>query len=442
MIFRRFVSLANSLQPNRFPGAFALGFGLILAASGCHQQADSPELGMETYRFDEGKALHPDAVASLDLAIEGAQARADEQPNSWFPLSHVAEYRMGRARLSGDLADYEFAQAAVDDAFSRAPEGGGPWLTKASLAFTLHQHDVAMQAIETTEGAILIDDPKRSAIEGLRGAIALQEGNMELAKQHLDRAEELHPTNTTASQLALWHWRTGDFETAESHYRLAASRYHGTSAEPDAWYHLQLGLLDLDQGNYEEALAHYLDANAELSGYYLVEEHVAEILVLTGEIEQAHHVYVDIIDRTGAPEFMDALAELNAEVGDDDKAEQWKDQATAAYESDLERLPEAAVGHALGHYLTFGPVDRALELAQQNYELRPNPAAAADLALAYAQSGDYAKAETLVNEALDGRWRSFDIYETGAEVLELIGQPEAAQAQMVLACEFTPARCE
>ena len=50
--------------------------------------------------------------------------------------------------------------------------------------------------------------------------------------------------------------------------------------------------------------------------------------------------------------------------------------------------------------------------------------------------------EDLVGEALSGQWRSFDIYETSAEVYQLLGRPEAAQTQMTIACDFTPARCQ
>ena len=418
----------------------ALSLALPFAGAACGSEPAS-ELGSTPYRFDRGAVTFDEALSQLDVSLTGAEARARSQTDAWSPLAAVVGYRMARARLSGDLGDYERAEADLEQAFARAVAGGGPWLVAAQLHFTLHRLDEASAAVDRADAAVLIDDPTRAAIAGLRGDIALQRGDMDEARSQLEMAESLDPTSSSASRLALWHWRSGDFAAAEAGYRSAMDRYRGLSAEARSWFHLQLGLLDLDRGAYDDALVHYLDANAELSGYYLVEEHVAEILVLTGEAEQARYIYDEVVERTDAPEFMDALAELHAEAGDAATSAAWVAAARERYEADIARMPDAAIGHALDHYLSFGPAERALELAEQNYELRPNPGAEAQLALAQLGVGELDAAVERMDAALAGGWRSFELHETGAMIYAAAGLDDAAEQQRTQACELAPALC-
>ena len=53
----------------------------------------------------------------------------------------------------------------------------------------------------------------------------------------------------------------------------------------------------------------------------------------------------------------------------------------------MERFPEATWGHALRHYLEFGPYDVAVDLAEKNWNLRPNREARELLERAYEKTG-------------------------------------------------------
>lgn len=416
---------------------------LALSSPACAEAGDhATALAPKAFEFAEGEARYVDALALVDQRIDGAETRADAQPNSWMPLRDAAVHWQGRARLRGGLHDYIQAEAAMQSAFERAPEGGGPWFEEAQLAFTLHRLDEAEAALDEVESAVLVDDPTRAAALGLRGDIALQRGDMSTAWQALQAAEELDPTSRSLARLALWHWRSGELDIADDHFARAAQRYHGVDPAARAWFELQRGLIDLDRGELDAAFDHYIDANDRLSGYYLIEEHVAEVLVGQGRLAEALFVYEDIVQRTGAPEFMDALAELHASVGDLERSEAWQQRAKAAYTEQLDLLPDAAVGHALDHYLTFGPVETALDLAQANFDARPHPHAEAALALALAQAQRSDEARSHIESALAGEWRSFDLDADAARVYGLIGDTAAARAAQIRACERAPLRCE
>ncbi len=414
---------------------------LAVGAVACEVGADAP-LSSVPYEFEEGEVTLGEALDRVQTQIEAARERAESNPTTWRPLAERAGYELRKARLVGGQDAYAAAERSLSEAFVLAPEGSGPWLALARLEFTLHRLAQAEVAIETASHAILIDDPTRADIEGLRGDIALQRGQMDDAWSAFVLAETLHPTSDSAARLALWFRRVGDLERADAHYEIASSRYHGVDAYPRAWFELQRGLLDLDRGAYDAALTHYLEANRRLSGFFLVEEHVAEVLALLGKRGQAYGVYLDLVARTGSPEFMDAIAGLYDPEDGDASRRDWIEAAEAAHEEAMEASPESGLGHAIAHFLEYGPAPRALELAVVDHALRPNPAAKRRLALACLRVGAPLTARVWIEEALAGAWRSFELHETAAGVYRVLGDEETEAAQWGRACAFAPLRCD
>lgn len=419
---------------------FLMG-AMAVALAACETTSQGTLIS-EPYAFERGVVTVEEELARLQQQIAGASARAEDGGHSWRPFAERAGYELRRARLGGGQLAYEGARADLDRAFARAPEGSGPWLELARLEFTLHRLPEAEEALARASDAILIDDPTLAAIEGLRGDVALQRGRVVEAWVAFSTAEQLHPTSDAAARLALWYRRVGDRSRADEFYALAADRYHGVEAFPRAWFELQRGLLDLDLGDYQAALDHYLQANRALSGFYLVEEHVAEVLVEQGALAQALHVYLDLIGRTNSPEFMDALAALYELAGEDDVSRAWIEEARVSHELAIAAAPETGRGHALRHFLVHGPPERALELAREDQDLRPNPLTTRQLAQAWAGVGEQAKARQRIDEALGGGWSSFELHETAAQLYGVFGDDVEASHQWTLACMVAPLRCD
>ncbi|MEL6347955.1 MAG: hypothetical protein AAFV53_32915 [Myxococcota bacterium] len=385
-----------------------------------------------------GEGAFAEELAAVDAALTAESRRADASPTSWTARAGVSALWRSRARLSGDDADYAMSDAALDEAFSVAVEGAGPFLERASLNATLHRFPQVAPDLDAASAAVLVDDGTAAAIATRRGELAWQQGDYDDAFAWIDASRTLDDTVGGAATAAFFAWRVGDFEAAEALYDEAEAQYHGTAAEPRAWVHLQRGLMDLERGQYEASLAHYLDADAELSGYWLIHEHVAEILVLQGEDAVAQAMYEEIVEATGAPEFMDALAELAQARGDDAEAQQWIDRASAAYEAQLAQFPEAAAGHALGHYLTFGPAEDAVALATANLTLRDNSESRMWMAQALLSMGDVASARAEIEVALSDVWVTAELHATAAEIYTALGEDDAAAAQARAARAIDP----
>ena len=338
---------------------------------------------------------------------------AEGVPGGWLPWQDVADLYAQRARLTGSYDDHAAADEALATAFAIAPEGSGPWLSRAAHNLSMHRVDQVQADLDAFMGRVLISDPERARVLSLSANLAMQRGDYAGAATLLDEAHALAPRPSTHSLKANLAWQTGDAATAEAELDAAEAMSHGSDGEPFAWYDLMRGLLDLDRGRLDEAMAHYVDADAHSRGYWLVSEHIAEIHALKGEHDEALAIYTDVVAQTGSPELMGAMAEVLAEVGRTEASEAWLDKADAAYAVQIERFPEAASGHALEHALAHGTPEDALALAEVNAELRPNGEALTLLAEAYRRVGRDEDAAAAEARAEATGWRALPVDNEG-----------------------------
>jgi len=380
---------------------------------------------------------YADALVRADSAIESARRRADAQPTSWLPMESLAWAYADRGRLTGDLEDYARAVETLDEAFTRAPEGGGPHLSRASLAFTVHRLDAMEPALARAEGGAIAGLVPQAEIEGLRGDLALHRLRIDAAATHYDASETLEPNMPAAFRLAMHEWHRGRFDAADARIVESLERL-GTAPRTQAFLHLQRGIFDLSRGRYDDALAHYHDADAAFGGWWLIHEHIAEIHALRGDDAIALAAYRDVVARTQSPELMGALAGVLEERGEADEAMELTARAEAIYEAQLELLPEAAYGHALDHFLGTYQAERALTLSRANFALRPNGESHVALARALALVGDEAEALDVIEVALASPYRSSELHATASVLYARGGDADAASEQRALAESIQP----
>lgn len=386
---------------------------LALALTACTTEpAPAPEPAVEpppeplVLPWSGTSATWADEMAAIDAQVTSMERLAAEQPG-WTHLERAAGLRLQRARLSGDWNDYTAAEALITTAFSRATDPGGPHATRAALNYSVHRFDRVPDDLDALTGRMPRTESRRAQEAVLRGALALTQGDYDGAESELEAAFGLHPTNKGLSTLAVFRWQVGEFDAAEALFIEAAGHDHGVSQEPRAWTHLNLGLLDLDRSRFADALAHYRDAERELSGYWLVDEHIAEALMELGRIDEARALYEDVIGRTGgAPEFLDALAGLEEDAGNLERAQELRADARTAWEDLLARFPAAAAGHAIDHFLETHAHDRALEIATLNHAARPDGPAGLALAEAQLAAGQLDAARATLAAVVASRYDS------------------------------------
>ena len=378
--------------------ALLLGVSLLAGCAGPQRQQAAPvaasaapvpvaqplgaglwPVDMQRYRTTAG----PIYLHNLDARIDTLQARVDEAGLAEDREKLVAAL-WHRFRVLGHLRDAERALAEVS-----APE---PYLGASARGSFLR-------------AVVLVGFHRfREAEDALQQAQQLGHDAQEIARQRADLLTALGRYDALAEDLRLSAQPVGDFDAlahradlrvllgdlagAERQYWAAQSLYRDVNPVPLAWLHTQMGIALLRFGHIERAAEFFGAAVERLPGYYLAEEHLAECEFLLGKLDASRQRYLQVIERSGQPEFMAALAEVEAARGDAAAAAEWKRRADAKFRALVERHGLAFAQHAAEFFLEEGDIATARRLATDNLELRQDAGSwmlAAEVALAEGQ---------------------------------------------------------
>jgi hypothetical protein len=230
---------------------------------------------------------YDEALARLDLRIADARARADAGPDQWLLHEAVAHQYLARARLSGSYDDYAAAQAALDRAFAVAVAGSGPHMLRARLDFNMHRLAAAERQLTGIDRyAVPPSGPERADISAMRGDIAFYRGNYAAARGLYDEADRLAP-GAASFRRAIQASRFGQVGQAEALFNRSEQGQQAPLPQDRAYFELQRGILDLDRDRLDDALVHFRRADGIFPGHWLIEEHIAEVTTLKGDLPAA-----------------------------------------------------------------------------------------------------------------------------------------------------------
>lgn len=346
------------------------------------------------------------ALRRLDLEVRTDSSDAARRSGEWLFEEVLARSFLARAKLSGSYDDFAAAQAALSRAFASTSPGTGPHTTAAALAFSVHRLDETERMLDRVDRyAVPPVGADRAELLGMRGDIAFYRGDYAGAWRLYEEADRLQPGSADFRR-AVFHSKTGRTDLAEQQFDSYERSRTRPTRQLQANLELQRGILDLDTGRWAEALEHFRRADAIFPGWWLVEEHIAETTALLGDKPTAEQVYRRVVERTGAPEFMDALAALLLARGAEEEAQQLRRRSRALWEERLRLFPEASYGHAFDHCAQFEDRDCALRLARSNWEARPYGEAGERLATALADAGQVGEARQVIDRVLQSRWRT------------------------------------
>ena len=381
---------------------------------------------------------YDEALAQIDADLANARERAGSRSDEWLMHEVAARLYLARARLSGSFDDYAAAENALERAFAAAAPGTGPHMTQAVLDFTMHRFGPAERQIDHIAAyAAPLDAPDLAETVAMRGDIAFYRGDHDGAREAYEQADRLAP-GTGDFRFAIHHFKSGRFDEAEAYFDRTERGLAQPTPQILSNLELQRGILDLERGRWDDALAHFRRADRIFPGHWLIEEHIAEVTALKGDLAGAERLYRDIVRRTGHPEFMDALAGVKREQGDAQAAAAWTERAASVWRQRLRQFPEASYGHAIDHCVAAGNWRCALNLAKRNHRARPYGDAKVALAQALLRNGRRDEAKAMIEAVLQSPWRTAQVHAVAAEIYGASGDPAAASAQMEAARRLDP----
>lgn len=242
-----------------------------------------------------------------------------------------------RASLTADFQDFARAEREIERALREPADE--LFLFRATLNVKLHRLAAAKDDLRRL--ARLAGAPYAR----LLGAdIALQEGRLAEARKTCGELLAEDRSWDHLVRVAHLEWKTGHPGRADALYAEAQDGLTAKEMRSFAWVEVQRGLIDLEARRHEDALAHYRRAGRAYSGYWLVDEHMAEVLDLLGRAEEAAELYEKVVERTRNPEYVSALADIVARR-DPAAAAALHRRADALFEERFALYPEAARGH-------------------------------------------------------------------------------------------------
>lgn len=302
---------------------------------------------------------------NLDDRIADAERRlaTKDDPRRRAILAAALEHRF---RITGRLADAERATTEIGRALAVDPAQGDAHLVQAGLHASFHRFDAARAALAQAKrhGA------DAAVVARLERDIDLALGRYDAMRDDFAKSEHLDPDFWVLAHRADLRASLGDLGGASRLYRAAQDLYDDVDPFPLAWLHTQQGIALLRFGDAANARRFFEAAHARMPSYVLAAEHLAETLALTGELEASRRLYLRVVEQTGNPEFVAALAGVEAQLGNEAEARRRYAEAARGYAALLARHREAYAQHAAEFHLERGNPGRAYGLAKRNAAMR------------------------------------------------------------------------
>lgn len=389
----------------------------------------------------ESAPTYASLLNDLDIRIASFRKMAVSRSKEWPFAELVAKALQERALLSGNVDNLGEATRFLESAFQVAPKGSGPAITAAKVSLSLHKIADAQRYLELSKNWKILPVRNRAANFQIAGTIALLEGDYASALANF-RDCELTIPGTCLAELANYHLNTGGFSEAEAIYQKQLAMAESRQFQQRAWLNLQLAIVMMKRGQNELAMGYLLQADKALPGWWLVQEHMAEVSALLGKTDDAIAIYKKVIADTNLPQYMDALAAIYAERGKAKEAEELSVRARKIWLEKLDAYPEALSGHALEHFLSNTSDGKlALELAEKNHKNRPWGESKLMLAEANLLNGNRAQAIVSLEQILATPYRSAEVYEVAARAYAESGEPAKAEEFRTLCKQINPTKC-
>ncbi|MEQ9464367.1 MAG: hypothetical protein RJQ10_11970 [Haliea sp.] len=350
--------------------------------------------------------------AGLEQRLDALQQRLLDTGHNrdLAPARELFEGWLYHARLTGDHGSWQRASAALDELEQRSL--ALPCAEQAQLALATHQPAGAAAALERCPDV---------AAGKLQADIDLYQGRYPAAVARMTRLLNRDPLPEYFAWMASWRLYSGSPQEAHALLEAAEKRYHNRNPHQHAWFRLQRGIVALEQGDLERARIFFEQSLAQLPGWWLAQEHLAETLLLQGDSAAAALLYDEVIASTGAGEFLAARAGIAGSAGDEALASALLARARA----DFDQRPATLAGHAVEFFLEHGPPERALALARADYEARPYGGSATLLARALLAAGDAAAAVAVLQPEVDRGWNTAEAQRVLAEASARLGSPHS-----------------
>jgi len=376
----------------------------------------------------------PEGTTDYELELAQIQTRLQEADGRDDRLVWEAHLFYRRASLTRDRADFQQAEAAISNALAQSGAREDLHFLQACLHYQLHRVPDARAALKKL--SFIAGTPTFLA---LKADIDFEDGRYSEARSGYLQAIAADSTWDKLARLAHLESEFGNTAAAEDLYVRAQDKITVKEMRGYAFVELQRGLLDFHHGDLDAAMDHYRRADSAYSGFWVIEEHIAELLAAQKNFGPATALYEKVIANTERPEFQQALGDLYLAMGNADEARLWYERALSGYLSSAER-GEVQYFHHLAEFYSDVRRDgtEAERWARKDLELRQGFAAYEALAWALYRAGRFEEALAAIETALESGSENAELLYHAAMIHQANDHAEKARQLLAQSAAINP----
>ncbi len=341
-----------------------------------------------------------------DPAFRFLQEKVRADPLDFIAQNKLAGKYLEHLRLSGDLRSLEAAARAAEASLKAAPPefNAGGLSLRGRVEMAQHRFSAAGEtALEWQEV-----QPGKTGAWLLLGDALLELGDYPGAEKAFAEVVRIDGLIMLSSQprLARLDMIRGRLKEAgaglDSAWWMAESaRDQPGGAEILAWCAVQRGELAFRQGQWELAEHWYQAANWALPGWYVVDDHFAELRAAQGRFDEAVAIYEKVIARVPRPELFQALGDVLVFAGRPEPAKPWFAKARELYTASFAKGELLYLHHGSGFFAdSVSEPETAVAWARKDLEYRQSVHAWDALAWAEYKAGRVKEAAAAIDKAL------------------------------------------
>jgi len=398
------------------------------------QDSSSPALASISVGL-EAPAPAPN-MKTTDEMVKFWQARFERDPRDFISLTFLGDALIRKARETGDVSEYERADATLQQALKLHPNYEVAQAYLSVVQYVKHDFVGALDLASQVYSA------HPNAIQALAtiGDAQLELGRYteaETTYQQLNKKAPSAPVYTRLARLAWLHGKPIDALNLMQQ-AIADSDETGLTGENAAWYHFQLGELYFNTGQLEKADAQYTLALKAFDNYYLALAGRGKIRAAQGNYTEAITFYEKAVGIIPQPDLLAALGDLYTLTGDSLKARQ--EYGTVEFIGKLEAINQVIYNRQLAlfyanHNLNL---EKSFTMAQKELQHRKDIYAYDTYAWALYKNNHYSQAAEMMKYAMELGTRDAMLYYHAGMIYRALGEDKQADQMLSQALAINP----
>jgi tetratricopeptide (TPR) repeat protein len=352
-------------------------------------------LGLALAHAPEAGAGPSDTDRVVDQARRGVQRR----PSDATALFRLGDAYIRKARETGDVDYFVRAEEALRRSLALAPRHAGALRHLAYVRYSVHDFQ---EAARLATSAVEIDSGDGHAY-GILGDAALETGDDERAeaayRRMLERESDLHAWARLAGLRSVRGDPAGAIEMLAR--AIEEGQRSGRPPETVAWAQWQLGSEHFTVGEIAAAEARYRESLSTYPGYHRALAGLAQVRAAQQRYQEAVELYQKALAVVPLPDYAAVLGDVYATMGDAGAARRQYD--LVEYIGRLSTLSRTLYNRELAYFYADHDrhLDRVLELARRELEVRHDVYAYDVLAWALYKTGRLSEAREAIEHAME-----------------------------------------